>query len=334
MSAPAFKAAGTGSETSLAWPTHVAGDRALVFVETTSESVTTPTDCTVIPGAPIQNDASPNTRLHAYQRKAAGASEPALSIPGGAVNHAWGALILYENVHQLYPFAALATAYHFNAMTVGYFPSVKTLVDDCKIVNACSYNADNAGDLSSSEANADLTNVTERYAAGTATGGGGGIIVIDGDKAAAGDVTRTTCTLTSTAICSMTIALAPIADQEFSGAVTIDGDPAPESDGSNYPRVYLYDITQPAASYLVLDAATETQNYSLIDEGGNYTFLVPYDDHTYIAVYYDDAETEPAVAAVLGACVPAVAGTGRDITIVTESSPGGSGYPRSAVVNA
>lgn len=277
MSAPAFKAAGTGSETSLVWPTHVTGDLALVFVETAANAVTTPTGCTVIPGFPIQNDASSNTRLYGYYRFATSASEAALAIPGGAPNHAWGTIILYENVHQTQPFHAISTAYHFNAMTVGFFPSIRTHVDDCKVVNVCSYNTDNAGPMSSAETNADLASLTERYDAGTITGNGGGLIVIDGNKAAAGDVTRTTITLSSSSICCATIALAPIADETIAGTVTIDGVAA-----ANGETVRVLDLTQPAASYLVASGTTGGGT-------GAFSLLAPYTDHNYQVVYEDGA---------------------------------------------
>ncbi len=273
---PNPQAAGTGSETSCAWPTHATGDLGLLFVQVQTETVSTPSGWTAIPGLPTAAANNTAVRLFGFYRFATSSGESAATIPGVAVNNAWGAIVTVRNAHQTAPFHRVAVAFHTNANTTAWFPGLNTAVDDCLIVNAMAYHLDSAGPLSSAEANSSLANVAELYDAGTITGGGGGIIVITGEKATAGTVDATTNTLSvaSGFICA-TIAIAPIADFDIAGTVEIDGSPA-----ANGESVRAIDLTQPAASYLCSTGTTSGGT-------GAFTITAPYGDHDYQAVYED-----------------------------------------------
>jgi hypothetical protein len=95
--------------------------------------------------------------------------------------------------------------------TTATWSSVTTTVVNTLIVNALAWADDNAGPLSSTEANSNLTSLTERGDAGTTLGSGGGLVVITGDWASTGACGATTSTLsTTTAQSLLTIALKPL----------------------------------------------------------------------------------------------------------------------------
>lgn len=212
MTLPAFKAVGAGNETSIAWPTHVAGDFALCCIEHHDSTITTPSGWTVAPGFPITTSVQ-SCRLSMFYRFATSAAESDFPVTGAA-DHNYGAIATYTGVNQLNPFHLISTADNINA-TTNYFPGLTTLLPDCLIVNVLGRSTDVAGAQSSTETNADLGSLTERFDDGTATGAGGGVVILDGTKAAKGPFTFTRVTLaTSSASPCVTLAL-QAADQTF-----------------------------------------------------------------------------------------------------------------------
>jgi hypothetical protein len=99
----------------------------------------------------------------------------------------------------------------------GVFSGPTTPVDDCFVIVFEAHDRDAAGSFWSAQANASLANVTERFDNATSTGTGGGVLIITGEKQAAGAVGNTTATQsTASAYAWITIAL-----KNASGATAI-----------------------------------------------------------------------------------------------------------------
>lgn len=201
MTLPAFSAAGTGSETAPAWPTHAAGDFGLLLVETASTLIDTPTGWTKI----VQCDGG-LTSLALFYRFATSGAEGAPTLSGG-FNHKWGVILTYTGVNTSTPVHGIAQMQCVST-TGQTLVGTQTFLDDCMIMAAAAYALDSAGPISSGETNPSLGSIAERYDAGTITGNGGGIIVIDGTKASLGVVEPTDITLSSASqLASVTLAL-------------------------------------------------------------------------------------------------------------------------------
>jgi hypothetical protein len=207
MTLPAFSQPGAGHETSVAWGAHAAGHFGLLLVNVATENVPTPADWLA---APLSGIAGNGVRLFAFYRFATSGAEPAVSIPGVAVNYAWGAIMTFTGVHPTSPFHRAAAIGTPAGSTSGVAPALVTGIADTLIVNALAYNADNAAAgivTAASEANSSLGALTKRYDAGTITGNGGGLVVFTGTKAAGGEVLQTTMTVVSTTLAGITFAL-------------------------------------------------------------------------------------------------------------------------------
>lgn len=296
---PNFQAAGTGHETSVAWPTHVTDDLGILRIETATEAPPTPSGWLPFPIAAVQQS---GTRLTMFYRFATSNAESNVTIPGVAVNHAWGQITTYRNVNKTNPFGSIVSYYSAAAATAHYWPQFKTHRDDELVVFAFAYGTDSVGPMSSAEACSALANLTERYDAGTVTANGGGLIGITGEMATPGIVTELTHTLVSTGLALIAFSLRPAAIHSISGTVTIGGDPAPNA--SNV--ITVLDVTQ----------AGEAIVGSIAGGAGAYSVNVPYDDHDYVVVYDDGTDR--------GASDSAVAGSGFDIDI---GGGGGSARP-------
>lgn len=216
MAAPTVTA-GTGHETSVAWPTHASGDWAFLFVEHDAGTIPTPTDCTIIPGFPVIQSAS--CHLSGFMIKATSASMPNLAISGGT-DHQWGVIVAVSGADATDPIHVSATYAYAGSNTAWTAPGIETDEDDCAILHVIAYGADSAGPIASSWANASLTSFAELYDAGTLTGDGGGLTIADGEMLTAGVVAMGTVTLTSTFGASATLAIRPPAPS--SGGVPLN----------------------------------------------------------------------------------------------------------------
>ena len=204
MTLPAFSAAGTGSETSAAWPTHASGDFGLLCVETNSGTVTTPSGWT--PLIVLDSFSGNFVRLVVFRRFATSSSEGAPSLSGGN-NHLWGTIITYTGVNTNTPIHSRAVQ-AMNAQASHWLPGLTTFVNDCMIVKVAAYNNDSAGPLFSGETDSTLGSLAERYDAGTTTNNGGGIYVVDGTLATKGVCGPTQVTMsTGGALIALTLAL-------------------------------------------------------------------------------------------------------------------------------
>lgn len=283
MSAAAYQAVGVGHATSVAWPAHAAGDTGYLVVQTSSAAggaLTTPGGWTPVDGFPLLLTRG----LYVFKLRATSGAMGNAGLAGSG--NFWGVIFTVRNGHQVFPTQCsgrnpTTTSSNSNC------PGVNSAVDDVLVATILAINSVTTGGLVSAQANATLAAYAERYDDGSGTTAGA-TCICTGDLAGAGPIDASTSTVTSSGSHRATLVINPAADISITGAVTIDGVAAANSAGGN-PKVYLYDLTQPAANNLVVDAATETNAFSLISGGaGGFAFKVPFNDHEYIAVYKDE----------------------------------------------
>lgn len=181
MTLPAFKAAGSGSESSVPWPAgHAVGDFALLACEnhTLGTTLSTPTGFTFACRVPHPITSSV---LTVFYRFATSTSEANAALSADA-DHRWGRIVTYTGVNTANPIHSISTATMVSA-TSANCPGVSVDLDDCMIVWAMAYSTDSAGPVASAQAQAQCGSVTERIDDGTVTGSGGGVTVTDGTLA-------------------------------------------------------------------------------------------------------------------------------------------------------
>lgn len=215
MTLPAYKDIGTDDPTTPTWPTHVSGDFALLFVEhaNNSTSITTPSGWTAIPGCPIDPGSTVNSCLSAFYRRATSSSEtnPTVNFAaGGTQNHKNAVILTFTGVSSSTPIHAQTSGFSTPTATALTLPGLTTLLDDCLIIHALTWDINNAGPLGSAEANAGLGSVTERFDKGVTTGNGGGMVIFDGTLASHTTIAPSTVTMSSTCLSAMLVlALCP-----------------------------------------------------------------------------------------------------------------------------
>ncbi len=144
-----------------------------------------------------------------FYRFATSNAEGAVTI-AGTVNHKWGTIITYRGVSMDTPFHGMTTAFWGPAQTTISMPGITTLLNDCKIFNVLAWSNDDAGPLGSNQTNGALTNINERYDAGTVTAGGGGLNIWDADFSTNGTFGFSTIDMSSAALAAMAVvALCP-----------------------------------------------------------------------------------------------------------------------------
>lgn len=210
MTLPAFSAAGTGSETSAAWPSHSTGDLGLLFVNSTNNAnnatVDTPSGWTLLTA--FESFTGNFVRLSIFYRFATSGSETAASLSSpNSVQYLWGTIVTFTGVNTSTPVHSLVTQ-AMDSQATQWLPGTVTVLDDCLIVQVAAWNNDSAGPLFSGETNSTLGSLTERYDAGTITNNGGGLYVCTGTLATKGAAGPTQVTMsTGGALAAATIAL-------------------------------------------------------------------------------------------------------------------------------
>lgn len=264
---------GTGHETSVTPPTHAADDWLYLIVECSSGTVTTPSGYSIAPGFPVTHNGG-STVLSVFRVKATSGAMGNAALAGGT-NHMWGVICRVRGADLTEPQDAEAASPGTGASVSGYAPALATNVANTKVLAMIAYSLDSAGPISSAEANASLSSVVEEYDAGTVTNDGGGLVCISGDKATAGTVTATTCTLTNTSFCCGTIAFKPAIATPYTVAdtVTIDGAAAP-----NGGLIEVWDTIDGVL------AGTTT----ISGGAGGFSLAVAYNDADRYRVVYDD----------------------------------------------
>lgn len=205
-------AQGTGALT-VAWPTHQAGDVALLFVETpnVAATLTTPNGFVEVANSPqltgTANTAG-GTRLTVYWARATYSAMPS-PVLAAVADHQIAVIVTFSGVRAIGdPYDATAGSVKAAASTSTTFPTVTTTAANNLVVLAAAVDLDAASTaVWSAFANAALTGITERFDQAIATGVGGGLGIATAVKATAGATGTTTGTLTSSITTQMTISL-------------------------------------------------------------------------------------------------------------------------------
>lgn len=208
----ATAAAGSTAATSVTFSGsgRAAGDKLYVAVATANQAIAAPSGFTEVPTVSPQSRgtaaAAGGIRLALFERVSDG-TETTVSIAdsgnhqyavGFVVRPATGQTIAIEA--SAGKKAAASTSHSGNAIT--------TTAGDCLILDVWATDRDSAGPSYSAQANANLTNLTERFDAGTTQGQGSGIVIYTGEKQSAGSVAATAATsAASAAWCAITLAL-------------------------------------------------------------------------------------------------------------------------------
>lgn len=218
VAAPTFQGAGgqvsgTGA-VSPAWPAHIAGDVALLFVESRGNqaaSLSSAQGFVEVANSPQNTNAPANgTRLTVFWARATSnaMAAPIVADPG---NHVYARILTYRDVIETgNPWDVTGGGVKASPATTSVtVTGVTTTIPETLIVQAVSRHNDSAAAGFSNQTNANLTGITERSDGGTTSGDGGGIGVWDGVKATAGPTGDTTATVSSSVNAFLTIALRP-----------------------------------------------------------------------------------------------------------------------------
>jgi hypothetical protein len=183
---------------------HAVDDIAVLQIETDSND---PDPAAFIPADWTQEEQSPRTgiiasnftRLSLFYRRVTQTSTPNLSISDLSYNHIAACIHIFRGVY-LHPDltrivdSSLGTSKNVNDTAVS-ITGVTANQDGNVIAYFAARHSDTAAAQFSSEANANLTSLTERIDGGTATGNGGGLYMCTGVLATAGATGTLTATL-------------------------------------------------------------------------------------------------------------------------------------------
>lgn len=202
----------------LVWPTspaHEVGDIGIVIMETNGEvcglaSGTGGGGWVQVPGSPVLvSDATPSA-LEVFWKRATIVPEGDV-VSNNPVNHVLGRICVFRGcIATGNPWDVIATGTESTSDTSAAIVGATTTVADCLVLAMLTAGTDVGTAGVGSEANADLTSLTERVDAATTTGDGGRLYMATGIKATAGTYGVTTCTLNDASPKAyMTIALKP-----------------------------------------------------------------------------------------------------------------------------
>ncbi len=218
---PWFVAAGTAQSAvgaiTVPWPTHQAGDVALLFVESCggqAATLSTPAGFVNVTNSPqATGTGTAGTRLTVFWCRATSSSmsSPTVANPG---DHVYGRILTFRNVISTGdPWDVTAGGIKATVSFSTTCEAVTTTVDNTLIVLAASRDNDSTATAWANWTNANLTILTEQTDGGTTSGNGGGIGVATGFKLTAGDTGQTigasTFATAGTVDGHMTIALKP-----------------------------------------------------------------------------------------------------------------------------
>lgn len=177
---------GSTSTTNSTWPTHVAGDTAVLFVHSSNEAPGAISGWTqqaqLGTGTPATAGA---VMLTIYTRTAASSSEPTVTVPDSG-DHTIVAMLVLRGCDPAVPVDVVATASGATSGTIA-LPSVTTTGPNRLVVHAIADSLDLSGRTSySGWANAGLASVTERMDNSGSSGTGGAIAAATGERAVAG----------------------------------------------------------------------------------------------------------------------------------------------------
>lgn len=211
-----FQAAGTAAAATtgtltVPWPTHQANDVALLFVTSsaggTTDTLTTANGFTLI-NTQTTGSGTAGTRLSTFWARATSSSMASPVLTAGS-DFKYGVILTFRGARTVgSPIdGTVQVRTKGTASTTATFGSVTTTLPNALIVHAISSDLDSASGFVTSLTNTGLTDITERFDAGTTNGLGGGIGVVTGTKVAAGLMATSTATVTSSINTMQTIAL-------------------------------------------------------------------------------------------------------------------------------
>lgn len=212
-----FQAVGTAATTTtstltVAWPTHVYNDVALMFV-TSSAGGTTQTLTTANGFALINTfstgSGTTGTKLSVYWARATSAAMASPILTAGT-DFKYGVILTFRGaISNGSPINTSAGAVQATASTSASISAVTTTLANTLIVNAISNDVGSTSAFVTSFTNANLTGLTKQFDSGTIDGSGGGIAVATGSLASAASSGITTAAIASSITAFMTIALTP-----------------------------------------------------------------------------------------------------------------------------
>jgi len=216
---PSYKAAGavvsgTGAITP-AWPTHAAGDVALLVVESANQaiSLSTPAGFAEVTNSPQGTGTAGGTaatRLAVYWKRATTSAESS-PVVADSGNHQIARIITFRDVIDTgNPWDVTAGNVASSASKSVSIPGATTTVANALVVTIVANATDTTSARTSGWTNANLTGLTEYVDNNTNQGNGGGFGVAAGLKAAAGAYGTTTATLATSSVQGrMSIAMKP-----------------------------------------------------------------------------------------------------------------------------
>jgi len=198
--------------TSRSWPTHQAGDVALLAVQSVgAEPVTlsTPAGFVEVNNSPQSTGTGLNgTRLTLFWCRATSSSMPTPTT-ADAGDHVAAVMVTFRGcIGTGDPWDTTAGDVKASASTTLTYPSVTTGQDNCLIVMIGTRDGDFSGAWSGVPSNGNLSGIAERADDGQqANGVGGGIAFYDGGLATAGATGTSAATVSSSINAMMTVAL-------------------------------------------------------------------------------------------------------------------------------
>ena len=194
QAAPTFQAAGSaigsaGGVTPL-WPAHIAGDVALLVIETKGAEnpvLTTPAGFAQVLNSPQAASNKTQTTVYWVRATSSAMASPVIADAG---DHVYAQILTYRGViNSGDPWNVTAGSANSSANTTLVISTpLTTTVPDTLIVQIASRDLDSTAAVFSAQANASLTGIAERSDGGTDFAKGGGFAVWDGVKATAGSV--------------------------------------------------------------------------------------------------------------------------------------------------
>lgn len=211
-----FKGVGTVSSgvgnVTPTWPTHSANDFALLLVQSSNQTISTPSGWTELSSSPQGTGTAATSgavRLAVFYRIATSSAEtnPTVTDTG---NHTIARIVVYQGVDTLQPINTTVGTTQA-ASTTGTFSAVTTTCVDAMILLAIGHAIDrNSTTIFSGWTNSNLTDIAERIDNGTNSGTGGGFGLAEGREANVSNIGSSTVTLSSSSAKALiTIALKP-----------------------------------------------------------------------------------------------------------------------------
>jgi len=190
------------------------GDKLIIAIASANETIAAPSGYTETASSPQSRGtaaAAGGIRLALFEKTSDGTETTVSIADSGNHTYAVGFVLRKSALDTLVIDASAGN--NVAATTSGSFGGVTTTGSNRLIIHAVATDRDSTAASWSGEANANLTNLTERHDAGTTSGQGSGIAIFTGEKKDAGATGSTTATqAASSAYCWITLAFGNAAD--------------------------------------------------------------------------------------------------------------------------